>query len=89
MVDDLVEEILAEPDLAVPQHPLIRPLRVPPELTPVGDGRGNELLAVLVFVDQPDIGVKEPVHLVAEPDVCFAVAAVDVERPHELGERVP
>ena len=36
-LDDLVEEILAEPDLAVPQHPLIGPLRVPPKVTPVND----------------------------------------------------
>ena len=89
VVDDLIEEIFAEPDLAVPQYPLIRALRVPPELTPVGDGRGNELLTVLVLVDQPDTGVKEALHLVAEASVCFAVAAVDAEFPHEIRQRVP
>ena len=46
-----LKNFFAEFDLALPQHPLIRALRVPPKLTPVGDGRGNELLTVLVFVD--------------------------------------
>ena len=51
---------------------------------------GNELLAVLVFVDQLDIGVKEPIHLVAEPRLnatASAAVVVDAERSHELGQR--
>ena len=44
VADDLLEELLAQFDLAFPQHRL-RPLGIPPELASVGDGRGNELLA--------------------------------------------
>ena len=43
--------------------------------------------AVLIFVDQPDIGVEEPPHLVAETGVFSTAAAVDIERSHELGKR--
>ena len=55
MADDLVKELLTQLDLALPQHGLIGLTLVPPELAPVRDSRGNELLSMLIFVDQPDM----------------------------------
>ena len=55
----------------------------------IGDQRVYGGLAELILVDQLDGGAEQPIHLVTEPDVCFAVAAVDAERPHEVGERFP
>ena len=44
---------------------------------------------MLVFVDQLNVGVEQPVHLVAEPGVLAAAGAVDAQRSHELRERRP
>ena len=60
VVDDLVEKRLPQIDFALPQRRLVVLALVPPKCAPVGDGRRNELLSVLVFVDQPDMGVKQP-----------------------------
>ena len=87
--DDLVEQVFPQPNFAVKQHRLIGLALVPPKLATVGDSRGNEPFSVLVLMDQPDMGVEEPIHLVPQPCVCFAVAAVDPQGPHELRERVP
>ena len=56
VVDDLIEEIFAEPDLAVPQRPdSLGRLRSSHQNSPRSAiSRGNELLTVLVFVDQPN-----------------------------------
>ena len=67
MLDDLVEEVFAKANLAVKEHRRIGLAFVPPKLASVGDGRGNELLTMLVLVDQPDMSVEEPSQLVAEP----------------------
>ena len=75
MTDDLLKELLAQFDLALPQHRFGGPLRIPPERSAIGYRRTHACFSVLVFVDQPDMGVKEPLHLVAEPGVCFAVTA--------------
>ena len=54
--------------------------QLPASMTSVVD----EPLAVRVFVDQYDLGIEEPLHLVAEPGVLIAAGAVDTEPPHEL-----
>ena len=51
VADDFVKERLTQIYLAVPQRGLIGLAFVPPELAPLGDQRGYELLPVLVFVD--------------------------------------
>ena len=89
MTDDLLKELLAQFDLALPQRALVGPLRVPPERGAIGHRRTHAGFSVLVFVDQPDMGVKEPPHLVAEPGVLSAAAAVDPQGSHEVGERIP
>ena len=61
----------------------------PPELSLIGDLRGHEPLAVLVLVDQLDMTLKQPPHLVPQADVDSAVVAVDSQGPHELGEGIP
>ena len=48
----------------------------------------REASHLLVFVSELNAGMKESIHLVVQPSVCFAVAAVDAEGPHELRERV-
>ena len=59
---------------------------VPPD---VADFIGRQVdLDADDFVDQPDMGVKEPPHLIEETGVCFAVAAVDPQSPHEHGKRL-
>ena len=59
---------------------------VPPD---VADFIGRQVdLDADDFVDLPDMGVKEPPHLIEEPSVCFAVAAVDPQSPHEHGKRL-
>ena len=66
MVDDLVEELLAQFDLAFPQHPIVGALGIPPEHGAVGYRRTHACFAVLVFVHQLDMSVEEPPHLVTE-----------------------
>ena len=60
MADDLVEEAFAETNLAVKEQPFVGLALVPPELPSVGDGRGNELLAVLVDQLDMTMTLKEP-----------------------------
>ena len=57
-------------------------------ITADNDVGGNELLAAFVLVDQPDTGVKESIHLVAEPCLGLPAAVVNAEGPHELRKRV-
>ena len=49
--------------------------------------RSDARLVPLILVDQLDTGMKEPVHLVAEPGLGLPAAVVDPQRPHELGQR--
>ena len=45
---------------------------------------------MLILIDQPDIGVKEPTHLIAKPGPLAPAAAtvtVDTQLPHELSQR--
>ena len=42
-----------------------------------------------VIRHQYDLGIEEPLHLVAKPGVLVAAGAVDTEPPHELRERIP
>ena len=72
VADDLVEEWLAQVDFALPQRALGGPLGVPPERGTIGDQRVYGGLAALILVDQLDGGAEQPIHLVTEPDVCFA-----------------
>ena len=52
MAHNLVKEWLTQPYLAFPQSRLIGLFGIPPKLTLICDGRGNELLTILFFVDQ-------------------------------------
>ena len=46
------------------------------------------MFSVLVFVDQLNMTLKQPLHLVPQADVDSAAVAVDSQSPHELGERI-
>ena len=89
MADDLVVELLAEFDLALPQRPLVGLALVPPKLGTVGHRRTHEGFAVLILIDQLDCGAEQPLHLISEPCSIPAPAAVDSQGPHELRERTP
>ena len=64
---------------------------LPPKLSPVRNRRGHELLSMLILVDHPDLRVEEPLHLIPQPRPHTAPSAalrVDIQFPHEPGERV-
>ena len=67
VLDDFVEKRLSQIDFALPQHPLVGLTLVPPELAAVGHGRTHICFAVLILVDQLDMSIEKPPHLVAEP----------------------
>ena len=88
--DDLLEEVLAEANLALPQRAFVGLPRVPPKLGAVRHKRTYARLAPLILVDQLDTGVKEPVHLVPQPRPITARAATVIlhaQLAHELGQR--
>ena len=88
VTDDLVEKVLAEADLAVPQRPLVGLALVPPELTPVGD--------VTRIRIGPRVYLRRPSRRCNRTAASFdcgaglglAAAVVDTEFPHEFGKRV-
>ena len=44
---------------------------------------------MLVFVDQLNMTLKQPLHLGPQADVYSAAVAVDSQGPHEVRERIP
>ncbi len=92
MADDLLEELIAQLDPALPQRALMGPVRVPPELRAAGQRRVDAGRDPLIFVRQLDMSVEEPLNLVAQPRSPAAGASTDgdqVQLAHELGERGP
>ena len=88
MADDLVEEVLTEFDLALPQRAFVGPLGVPPEFRAAGDHGVHRGLSALILVDQRDVGVEQAVHLVSEPGLnasASTAVVVNTERSHEVG----
>ena len=67
MVDDFLEEPLAQFDFTLPQRGLVGVALVPPKLAPVGYQRTHAGFAALILVDQLDVSTEEPLHLVAQP----------------------
>ena len=65
MADDLLEELIAQLDPALPQRALMGPVRVPPELRAAGQRRVDAGRDPLIFVRQLDMSVEEPLNLVA------------------------
>ena len=92
VLGDLLEELLAEFDLALPPQPLTGPALVPPEPGPAGDRRINTGRDLFIFVGQLDMRVEEPLHLVAQPRAFSPAATPDwshAQPAHERRERGP
>ena len=90
MADDLLEELLAEPDGAVPQRGLVGLLWIPPELVFIGYKRADPFEPSFVLVDERHGASKQPLHLVSEAGLLSslaAAAALDPQRQHELRKR--
>ena len=71
-----LNKFFAKANLAIPKTRLVGLAFVPPELGAVGYRRTYGCFAVLIFVDQPNTGVEEPIHLVAEAGLGLPAAVV-------------
>ena len=87
VVDDLIEEVFAEADFALPQRLLVGLALVPPILASCSNRRSNEPLHVHIVVGQLHGAIEQPPHLIAELGSCPPAAAIDSEFPHELCQR--
>ena len=87
MADDLVEELLPQIDFTLPQRGLIGLALVPPELVFVCYKRTDPRKASRFLVNHRHGATEQPLHLVAEAGMHSAAVAVNIQGPHELGER--
>ena len=72
VADDLVVECLAEADFTVKKHLFIGLALVPPKNGAVGHERRSASVHLCILVDQLDAGIKEALHLIAEPGAIAA-----------------
>ena len=76
--------ILSLVSMTTPKRSYRRETRYGRQLRVTSTGTSAPAARRRVFVDQYDLGIEEPLHLVAEPGVLIAAGAVDTEPPHEL-----
>ena len=86
--DDLVEEVLAKLDLALPERARVRLALAPPELRETGNRCVQRGFPPRILVEQRDRAPKQPPPLIPKSGVLVAAGAVDAHLPHELRERI-